>query len=137
MIYANVISFIGLLLAFGLYFLIAPQNSRSEFEKRALAPRPVFKWASLFSGHFLDSLDLYVADNFPGREQFVAWAFAIRQNRGWPSEQVAFYKQTVMLNPAQPPPAQTQAKPEKIRPKPQKNFRDSSAWPRKAASREF
>ncbi|NJL15691.1 MAG: hypothetical protein HC913_23590, partial [Microscillaceae bacterium] len=56
---------------------------------------------------------LYVADNFPGREQFVAWAFAIRQNRGWPSEQVAFYKQTVMLNPAQPPPAQTQAKPEK------------------------
>ncbi|MFN3316727.1 MAG: DHHW family protein, partial [Raineya sp.] len=89
--------FVGILLAFGVLFLILPKQKISENEKRALAPMPTFSWASLSSGKYLDSLDMFVSDNFPFREGFVQTNFALAQMRGFKSE-VSFYKQEVVTN---------------------------------------
>jgi len=89
--------FVGILLSFGLLFSILPKQKISENEKRALAPMPTFSWSSLWSGKYLDSLDTFVADNFPFREGFMQTNFTLSQMRGFKSE-VSFYKQEVVTN---------------------------------------
>lgn len=87
--------FIGILLVFGVLFVLLPKQQISENEKRALAPMPAFSWASLWKGTYTDSLDSYVSDNFPFREGFVQTNFNLTQMRGFRSE-VSFYKQEVI-----------------------------------------
>ena len=89
--------FVGILLTFGLLFTILPKQKISEQEKRALAPMPQLTWASLRSGKYLDSLDMFVSDNFPFREGFMQTNFTLSQMRGFKSE-VSFYKQEVVTN---------------------------------------
>ncbi len=79
--------------AFGIVLLggclltwIEPKLLVSEIEKRELTPFPTFSFEKLFEGHYTDSLDLYYADHFAHREQwvdFTAWAkgyFGFRSN---------------------------------------------------------
>ena len=89
--------FVGVLLTFGSLFAVLPKQKISEQEKRALASMPTLSWNSLRSGKFLDSLDMFVSDNFPFREGFVQTNFALTQMRGFKSE-VSFYKQEVVTN---------------------------------------
>ncbi|MDX1903840.1 MAG: DHHW family protein [Thermonemataceae bacterium] len=90
--------FVILLLVLGILFFFLPKKSISDYEKRKLAPFPHFSWKNFWTGEYLDSLDMYVADNFPFRDGFVQTNFTLTQNRGFKSEEVAFYKQEVVTN---------------------------------------
>ena len=52
-------------------FLLLPQRSFSEREKRYLAEAPELSWESLFSGRFGSQAESYAADHLPGRELLV------------------------------------------------------------------
>ncbi|MDW8297325.1 MAG: DHHW family protein, partial [Raineya sp.] len=87
--------FVGILMIFGILFIILPKQEISEYEKRKLTPLPKFSWQSFWKGSYMDSLDLYVADNFPFREGFVQTNFTLANWRGWKNEEASFYQQKV------------------------------------------
>ena len=66
--------------------LIEPPQTVSEFEKRELTSFPSFNFVKLFDGHYTDSLEMYYADHFAHRDQWVEWAagmkgyFGVRAN---------------------------------------------------------
>ncbi len=86
----NLVLFTAVLGVMGVYFFFSPRHAVSELEKRKLAGVPVFSWDSLFHGSYLDSIDLYVADNFPFRERFVATSFRLKEIRGIRSDEIGF-----------------------------------------------
>jgi hypothetical protein len=96
-LYLNICLFISLLMALGLLFFILPKSNYSDYEKRPLATVPPFSWQKFFFGKYIDSLDLYVADNFPFREQAVALNFQMKQYRGFHAEEVGFYNASVEM----------------------------------------
>jgi hypothetical protein len=52
---------------------IEPKLSVSEFEKRELTHLPSFDFVKLLEGHYTDSLEMYYADHFAHRDQWVEW----------------------------------------------------------------
>ncbi len=98
LVIVQLILFLGILTSLGIVFFIFPKQEVSAFEKRKLCPPPNFSTKALFQGDFMDSLDLYFADNFPFREQFVQVSFQIKENRGIKNEEIAFYDQKVETN---------------------------------------
>ncbi len=102
-LYFNSILFSVLLGFLGILFFASPLFGKrpqvSESEKRKLAQMPSLSVSNFFSGKYLDSIDLYFADNFPFRENFVAFAFEIKQNKGIRSEEIGFYGGEIVLNP--------------------------------------
>jgi len=91
-------AFVISLTIFGVLFIILPKKEVSDYEKRKLAQMPNFTWKDMWSGKYLDDIDMYVADNFPFRDGFVQTNFVISQNRGFKNEEVGFYKQEVVTN---------------------------------------
>jgi len=59
------------LLAVGIYSLVDQDATVSLSEKRDLAKKPAFSWASLASGSYIEQLEAYYADTFPGREKLL------------------------------------------------------------------
>lgn len=94
----QLILFLGVLISLGILFFIFPKQEVSAVEKRKLCPPPNFSINTLFQGELMDSLDLYLADNFPFREQFVQVSFQLKENRGIKNEEIAFYDQKVETN---------------------------------------
>lgn len=90
--------FVLALATMGVLFFLVPKQKMSELEKRDLCKMPTFSWEKLKSGKFVDSLDLYYADNFPFREQFVALGFQLDQWQGIPSKEVAFYNKSIDMD---------------------------------------
>jgi len=80
---------------FGSLFLIMPRQTVSIFEKRKLCTFPRFSQTSLFKGTYTDSLDLFVADNFPFRDQLVSISFDIKNKWGIHSNNVSFFAKSV------------------------------------------
>lgn len=107
--------FVCVLLTLGLLFAILPKQKISEQEKRALSPMPQLTWASLRSGKYLDSLDMFVSDNFPLREGFIQTNFTLSQMRGFKSE-VSFYKQEVVTNAGMEKPQDSTATKDEFKP---------------------
>ncbi len=87
----NTIVFSTVLAVFGILFFIVPKEEVSDFEKRKLSPFPHFSWNELLHGEFIDSVDLYFADNFPLRDQLVELSFDMKDWRGMKNEEIAFY----------------------------------------------
>jgi hypothetical protein len=83
--------FLAVLLAAGLISVFLRSDGVSAAENRVLAPVPTFSVWSLFSGSYTDSLELYYADNFPLRDEFVYAATSIRDLSGYHKE-IVFYK---------------------------------------------
>ncbi|HTF02400.1 MAG TPA: DHHW family protein [Bacteroidia bacterium] len=79
------------LTTFGIIFFITPKQTVSDYEKRKLSPFPTFSWNSFFHGGYIDSIDLYVADNFPYRDQLVEFSFGTKAWRGIKNDEIAFY----------------------------------------------
>jgi hypothetical protein len=82
--------FLAFLLAAGLISVILRSDGMSVAENRALSPVPTFSVWSLFSGSYTDSLELYYADNFPLRDEFVYAATSIRDLSGYHTD-IVFY----------------------------------------------
>lgn len=75
----------------GILFFTTPKQTVSDYEKRKLAQFPQYSWDSLFHGQFIDSIDLYVSDNFPYRDQLVEFSFKMKDWRGIKNDEIAFY----------------------------------------------
>lgn len=95
---ANFVLFIGILTVMGILFFVLPKEKTSEFEKRDLCKMPIFSWEKLRSGQFIDSIDLYIADNFPFRDRFVSFSFQLEQLRGIQSNDIAFYNEGIDMD---------------------------------------
>ncbi|MBI3511438.1 MAG: hypothetical protein HY064_12295 [Bacteroidetes bacterium] len=89
--YINTVVFTTLLTVFGILFLFQKHGGVSEVEKRQLSPIPVFSWDSLFYGNYIDSIDLFVADNFPYRDKLVDFSFKLKDARGFKDKSIGFY----------------------------------------------
>lgn len=89
--YIQLVAFVVVLSSTGAWFLFTPKLATSDEEKRKLAQFPQFSSDSLFFGHFIDSIDLYVADHFPMRNDWVDFATNLKGYRGIKNEEIAFY----------------------------------------------
>jgi hypothetical protein len=102
-LYVTVFLFAGLLGVLGLIFGLMPlfneRSTFSDYEKRSLASFPTLTVKNFFSGNYLDSVDRYVADHFPWREQWVELAFEVEQRRGMRSKDIGFFTGEIVLNP--------------------------------------
>jgi hypothetical protein len=90
----NITLFLIILTAGGVAVVLLKKESISIVEKRKLCTFPKLTKTSLFSGSFTDSLDLYVADNFPLREILVESAFLIKDHLGFTHNKVTYYKKS-------------------------------------------
>ncbi len=93
----TLIVFVTALATIGASFFILPKSTFSKYEKRKLTTLPVFSVQSFFNGTYLANIDLYFADNFPSRDNFVSTSFYIKEKRGIQSKKIGFYK-TVALD---------------------------------------
>ncbi len=59
------------LLAVGIYSLVDQDATVSMSEKRDLAKKPVFSWGSLADGSYIEQLEKFYSDTFPGREKLL------------------------------------------------------------------
>ena len=83
--------FIAVLSGVGAWFFLSPKQTVSDEEKRKLAQFPDYSKDSLFFGHYIDSIELYIADHFPMRNDWVDFANDIKVVRGIKSDEIAFY----------------------------------------------
>lgn len=73
----------ALTVVFGVWQLVWPSRATvSVIEARALATWPEFSAEALRSGRYTRDLELFVADHFPLREDFVGFTFALRARFG-------------------------------------------------------
>lgn len=89
------IEFFALIMLGG--FLITwmePKVTLSEFEKRDLTPFPTFSFVKLFDGHYTDSLEMYYADHFAHRDQWVELTAGIKSFFGFRSHDLMVYEGT-------------------------------------------
>ncbi len=97
--FIQVVVFTVVLVVFGIFFFAMPHKAISFIEKRKLSVMPVFSWDNLSKGKYTDSLDLFFADNFPFRENFVEFAFQLKEARGLGAEDFAFYRTPTSIKP--------------------------------------
>ncbi|MFC5463426.1 DHHW family protein [Lederbergia graminis] len=65
--------FILFISGFGVFHLIVADEDFSEQENRSLAQFPSFSWESVFSGEFMEKVEVYISDQFPFKEGWVSW----------------------------------------------------------------
>lgn len=68
-----------LLVAFAFVFICLPRPKVSPLEKRELAHFPTFTLRKLWAGTFTDSINTWFSDTQPHRDQFMAFAMAVKQ----------------------------------------------------------
>ena len=101
---ALVIVLCALLLGLGVLFWLLPDQAVSSSERRRLAQLPAPSWSSLHSGEWMDRLEDYYLDQFPGREGFraakaiTALAAGRQDVNGLYRWQGGIYKQEYPLN---------------------------------------
>ena len=81
----------GFLAVFGILFFITSKQKISVYENRNLAPFPQFGYEKLMDGKYLDSVDLYYADNFPFRDKFVQFSSWLSRKKGIRSDEIGIY----------------------------------------------
>lgn len=74
-------SFISILSALCLLFILLPKSFFSELENRSLQAVPQFTWKKLFDGSFTKDAETYVTDHFPFRDQWVQSKSVMEQIR--------------------------------------------------------
>ncbi|MEW6470345.1 MAG: DHHW family protein [Bacteroidota bacterium] len=89
--YVHLCLMVSALSVMGILFFLMPKHKVSVYENRNLARFPQFSTHALMEGIFLDSVDLFYADNFPFRDRFVAFSSWLSKRRGLRSEEVGFY----------------------------------------------
>lgn len=87
----HIVLFCIAITTFGVLFFILPQEKISDAEKRKLAPFPTLSEKSLFSGDYMDSLDIYTADHFPFRSTFISVSDQLKLIRGFHNKEESFY----------------------------------------------
>ncbi len=88
----NVIVFCVLLLAGGIASLLMAKPSVSEMENRKLAAFPSYSDSGLLSGEFFRQIELYYADNFPLRNQWINVSNNFRDKFGFEYTDIRIYE---------------------------------------------
>ncbi|MFL5730830.1 MAG: DHHW family protein [Cytophagaceae bacterium] len=94
--YISIVVFTAATACLGTAFFILPKENVSVIEKRKLSPFPTWTFEGFHKGTYIDSIDLFVSDNFPFREKFVALSFDLKEKRGIRNEKISFHKKTVL-----------------------------------------
>lgn len=68
----TIVVFFGFLYIFAAVLFLLPKEEYSEQERRVLAEAPEISKESIMDGEFMEDLETYLADHFPGRESLVA-----------------------------------------------------------------
>ncbi|MFY7787969.1 MAG: DHHW family protein, partial [Thermoflexibacteraceae bacterium] len=76
------ITFIAVLLFFGLGFVFSEKSAFSEREKRKLTVFPAFSLQNIKNGTYMDSLDDFTADHFFQRNWFLGLADSLKSLKG-------------------------------------------------------
>ncbi|HEU4716501.1 MAG TPA: DHHW family protein, partial [Bacteroidia bacterium] len=92
----NIFLFSGLLIVLGVRFFFGEHKKFSEDEKRDLAVMPSFTWNTFFDGKYIDSIDDYIADHFPYRDEFLKTSFTMRDSRGIKDNGISYYRKPVV-----------------------------------------
>ncbi|NJN41021.1 MAG: hypothetical protein HC811_00990 [Flammeovirgaceae bacterium] len=87
----NIASFLFVLLLGGVLSIVIPKENVSQVEQRALTPFPQYSFYALVEEKYTDSLDLYYADNFPFRENWVVLASSLRNKMGFRENDMMIY----------------------------------------------
>jgi hypothetical protein len=87
----HVAVFCVVLVVMGVLFMTLPRLPVSTVENRQLTAMPTWSWNEFFFGSYTQEMDLFVADQFPFREDLVSFSFWLKQHLGVPSEEMAFY----------------------------------------------
>ena len=66
--------FLGFVFVMLALYLVMPDQTFSEKEKRYLAESPKLTWQTLLSGEYGENVETYLADHIPGRDLFVGLA---------------------------------------------------------------
>lgn len=78
----NIIIFISTLICFGLSYFVIPKKTISLSEKRTLTSLPKFNTKAYLNGNWSDSVDMYVNDQSPLRNELVRIASQIKYTLG-------------------------------------------------------
>ena len=100
----NVGVFLVVIAIMGLAAVFLPKPTVSEYEKRELEKFPSFSIESLFSGEYMEKLDLFFADTFPAREKFVELAAGVEEARGVRIDDVKIHEAVTPTPSVQPEP---------------------------------
>lgn len=73
---------VAVILLLDLFHVLAPDREYSEAENRTLAQKPVFSADALADGSYFSDLTDYLADQFPGRDRWMAIHSAYRKLLG-------------------------------------------------------
>lgn len=88
----NIEAFCIVLLGGALLTWMEPKVEVSEIEKRPLTSFPTFSWDKLWEGNFTDSLNLYFADHFVHRDDWVTLTAALKNNFGIRQHDLMIYQ---------------------------------------------
>jgi DHHW protein len=88
----NIEAFCIVLLGGALLTWLEPKLDVSEIEKRSLTPFPSFASEKLWEGNFTDSLELYFADHFVHRDDWVVFTAALKNNFGIRQHDLMIYQ---------------------------------------------
>ena len=100
----HAVSFLLVLLTFGVLSFVLPKPVESAVENRKLAAMPEFSVEALFKGTFIKDVEAHYSDTFPLREELVSLAAVVNEARGIRFDGVRIYNQAP--EPAQPAPLQ-------------------------------
>ncbi len=70
--------FVTLLLSFGILILVLPKAEYSSLEKRVLSKHPALTSNSVLSGSYMEDVEAWISDTFPGRSLWVRLSSGLR-----------------------------------------------------------
>lgn len=87
----NVIFFVSVLTVGGICSLLAPKQAISAKENRTLSSFPAYTDSLFWKGAYFRAIDLFYADHFPGRDQWMEVSSLFRTKLGFQSSEITMY----------------------------------------------
>src|SRR5690349_9092517 len=91
---ANVIVFCAVLFGGGTFFFTEKKTGISVMENRNLARFPKFTDSTFWKGKYFRDINLWYADNFPARDNFISFSTAAHKKFGYQSSEIKMYTNT-------------------------------------------
>lgn len=88
----NVVVFCVLLLVGGVASLLTKKEKVSELENRNLTEFPDYSDSALLSGDYFRQIEMYYADNFPWRNDWISVSNQFRENFGFEYSDIKIYE---------------------------------------------
>ena len=77
-----------------LYYFVAPDKDISEGENRPLQKRPVFTLSSFADGSFMQSIEKWLSDQFPLRDEAVSFKTLLDRTLGKKEQNGVYFGKT-------------------------------------------